>query len=176
MLRVLSQHCRSDESTRVSAGRHAYSTRVLVSLPRRPSGFATQSRDRVLKRVYSQDRTYLSSPVLLSSIQTERVKGTTRGVDRESLIRPSYSPWEAPVLFVRKKDSSLRLCIDYRKINKETIKNNYPLPRIDDLFDQLAGSAIFSKIDLKSGYHQLKIREEDVPKTAFRTRYGQYEF
>ena len=93
----------------------------------------------------------------------------------KSLIRPSHSPGGAPVLFVRTKDGSLRLCIDYREINKATIKNKYPLPQIDNLFDQLAGSAIFSKIDLRSGYHQLKIREEDVPKTAFRTRYGHYE-
>ena len=93
----------------------------------------------------------------------------------KGLIRPRHSPWRVSVLFVRKKDSSLRLCIDYPEINKATIKNKYPLPRIKDLFDHLAGSAIFSKIDLRSGYHQLKIREEDVPKTAFHTRYGHYE-
>jgi len=86
------------------------------------------------------------------------------------------SPWGAPVLFVRKKDGSLRLCIDDRELNRVTVKNKYPLPRIDDLFDQLAGTAVFSKIDLRSGYHQLKIKKEDVPKTAFRTRYGNYEF
>jgi len=83
---------------------------------------------------------------------------------------------EAPVLFVRKKDGSLRLCIDYRELNRVTMKNKYPLPRIDDLFDQLAGAAVFSKIDMRSGYHRPKIKREDVPKTAFRTRYGHYEF
>jgi len=86
------------------------------------------------------------------------------------------SPWGAPVLFVKKKDGSLRLCIDYRQLNQVTIKNKYPLLRIDDLFDQLQGSSIFSKIDLRTGYHQLRIRKEDIPKSAFRTRYGHYEF
>ncbi|KAJ0752693.1 putative nucleotidyltransferase, Ribonuclease H [Helianthus annuus] len=91
-------------------------------------------------------------------------------------IRPSVSPWGAPVLFVKKKDGSMHLCIDYRELNKITIRNQYPLPRIDDLFDQLQGAQFFSKIDLRSGYHQLKVKNDDVPKTAFRTRYGHYEF
>nr|GFA42343.1 hypothetical protein [Tanacetum cinerariifolium] len=86
-------------------------------------------------------------------------------------IRPSSSPWGAPVLFVKKKDGSFRMCIDYRELNKLTVKNRYPLPRIDDLFNQLQGSRVYSKINLRSGYHQLRVREEDIPKTAFRTRY-----
>ncbi|KAD2805344.1 hypothetical protein E3N88_38721 [Mikania micrantha] len=94
----------------------------------------------------------------------------------KGFIRPSFSPCGAPVLFVKKKDGTLRMCIDYRELNKVTIKNRYPLPRIDDLFDQLQGASYFSKIDLRSGYHQLRVRDEDVPKTAFRTRYGNYEF
>ncbi|GJU15773.1 hypothetical protein Tco_1143739 [Tanacetum coccineum] len=84
----------------------------------------------------------------------------------KGFIRPSSSPWGAPVLFVKKKDGSFQMCIDYRKLNKLTVKNRYPLPRIDDLFDQLQGSNVYSKIDLRSGYHQLRVRDEDVPKTA----------
>jgi len=86
------------------------------------------------------------------------------------------SPWGAPMLFVKKKDGTLRLCINYRDLNKITIKNKYPLPQIHDLFDQLQGVGVFSKFDLTSGYHQLRIKPKDIPKTAFRTRYGRYEF
>ena len=91
-------------------------------------------------------------------------------------IRPSKSPWGCPALFVKKKDESLRLCVDYRLLNAVTIKNKYPLPRIDILFDQLFGAKVFSKIDLRSGYYQIKIRAEDIPKTAFSTRYGLFEY
>jgi hypothetical protein len=94
----------------------------------------------------------------------------------KGFIRPSASPWGCPALFVKKKDNSLRLYVDYRPLNAVTIKNKYPLPRIDILFDQLAGAKVFSKIDLRSGYHQIKIRPSDIPKTAFSTRYGLYEY
>ena len=94
----------------------------------------------------------------------------------KGFIRPSASPWGCPALFMKKKNDSLRLCVDYRPLNAVTIKNTYPLPRIDVLFDQLAGAKIFSKIDLRSGYHQIKIRPCDIPKTAFSTRYGLYEY
>ncbi|GJX00705.1 putative reverse transcriptase domain-containing protein [Tanacetum coccineum] len=94
----------------------------------------------------------------------------------KGFICPSSSPWGAPVLFVKKKDGSFRMCIDYRELNKLTVKNRYPLLRIEDLFDQLQGSSVYSKIDLRSGYHQLHIKEEDIPITAFRTRYGHFEF
>ncbi|GJT20653.1 putative reverse transcriptase domain-containing protein [Tanacetum coccineum] len=97
-------------------------------------------------------------------------------LQEKGFIRPSHSPWGAPVLFVKKKDGAMRMCIDYRELNKLTIKNRYPLPRIDDLFDQLQGACYFSKIDLHSGYHQLRVREEDIPKTVFRTRYGHFDF
>jgi hypothetical protein len=91
-------------------------------------------------------------------------------------IRPRSSPWGCPALFVKKKDGSLRMCVDYRPLNAVTTKNKYPLPRIDVLFDQLASAKVFSKMDLHSGNHQLKIRPCDIPKTAFSTRYGLYEF
>nr|GEW60458.1 putative reverse transcriptase domain-containing protein [Tanacetum cinerariifolium] len=94
----------------------------------------------------------------------------------EGFIRPSSSPKVARVLFVKKKDGSFQMCIDYRELNKLTVKNRYLLSRIDDLFDQLQGSRVYSKIDLRSGYHQLRVRDEDIPKTVFRTRYGHYEF
>ena len=91
-------------------------------------------------------------------------------------IHPSTSPWGCHALFVKKKDQSLRLCVDYRLLNAVTIKNKHPLPRIDILFDQIFGANVLSKIDLRSGYHQIKIRAEDIPKTAFSTRYGLYEY
>jgi hypothetical protein len=95
---------------------------------------------------------------------------------KKGYICPSVSPWGAPILFMKKKDGTLRLCIDFRQFNKVTIKNKYPLPRIDDLFDQLKDAKIFSKIYLRSRYHQVRIKDEDVSKTVFKTRYGHYEF
>jgi hypothetical protein len=94
----------------------------------------------------------------------------------KGFICPSSSPWGAPVLFVEKKDGTQQMCVDYRSLNEVTIKNKYPLPRIEDLFDQIKGVSVFSNIDLRSGYHQLKIRESDIPKAAFLTRYGLYEY
>ena len=94
----------------------------------------------------------------------------------KKFIHPSSSPWGAPIIFVEKKDGTQRMCVDYRSLNEDTIKNKYPLPRIEDLFDQLRGARVFSKIDLRSGYYQLKIRPSDIEKTAFTTRYGLYEY
>ena len=91
-------------------------------------------------------------------------------------IRQNTSPWGTPVLFSKKRDKTPRLCIDYRQLNRATIKNRYPLSRIDDLFDQLKGVHVYSKIDLRTGYHQLRVREADILKTTFRTRYGHFEF
>ena len=114
---------------------------------------------------------YRFAPAELVELKKQLVE-----LQQKGFIRPSVSPWGAPALFVKKKDGSLRLCIDYRRLNRVTVKNKYPMPRIDDLFDQLRGLVCFSKIDLRSGYYQLRVREEDIPRTAFRTRHGHYKF
>nr|GEU51723.1 putative reverse transcriptase domain-containing protein [Tanacetum cinerariifolium] len=116
------------------------------------------------------------TPYRLTPSEMKELSDQIKELADKGFIRPSSSPWGAPVLFVKKKDGSFRMCIDYRELNKLTVKNQYPLARIDDLFDQLQGSSVYSNIDLRSGYHQLRVREEDIPKTAFRTRYGHYEF
>ncbi|KAJ0445511.1 putative nucleotidyltransferase, Ribonuclease H [Helianthus annuus] len=116
------------------------------------------------------------APYRLAPTEMKELRTQLDDLLAKGFVRPSSSPWGAPILFVKKKDGSMRLCIDYRELNKVTIKNRYPLPRIDDLFDQLQGASYFSKIDLRSGYHQLKVKDEDVHKTAFRTRYGHFEF
>ncbi|KAJ0733400.1 putative nucleotidyltransferase, Ribonuclease H [Helianthus annuus] len=116
------------------------------------------------------------APYRLAPAEMQELKKQLDELLEKGFIQPSSLPWGAPILFVKKKDGSMRMCIDYRELNKVTIKNRYPLPRIDDLFDQLQGARFFSTIDLRSGYHQLKVQEEDIPKTAFRTRYGHYEF
>ncbi|GJX91695.1 putative reverse transcriptase domain-containing protein [Tanacetum coccineum] len=116
------------------------------------------------------------APYHLAPSKMKELSKQLQELSEKGFIRPSSSPWGAPVLFVKKKDGSFRMCIDYRELNKLTIKNRYPLLRIDDIFDQLQGSSVCSKIDLRSGYHQLRIHEEDIPITTFRTRYGHYEF
>ncbi|KAL4016743.1 hypothetical protein IC575_024400 [Cucumis melo] len=110
------------------------------------------------------------APYRMAPAELKELKVQLQELLDKGFIRPSVSPWGAPVLFVKKKDGSMRLCIDYRELNKVTVKNRYPLPRIDDLFNQLQGATVFSKIDLRSGYHRLRIKDEDVPKTAFRSR------
>nr|GFB98706.1 putative reverse transcriptase domain-containing protein [Tanacetum cinerariifolium] len=116
------------------------------------------------------------APYRMAPVELKELKDQLQELLERGFIRPSVSPWGAPVLFVKKKDGSMRLCIDYRELNKITNRNHYPLPRIDDLFDHLQGAMYFSKIDLRSGYHQLLVKEQDISKTAFRTRYGHYEF
>jgi len=116
------------------------------------------------------------SPYMMALAELKELNVQLKDLLQKGYIRPSVSPWGATVLFVKKKDGTLRLCIDYRELNKITIKNKYSLPRIDDLFDQLQGIGVFAKIDIRLGYHQLRIKPEDIPKMAFMTRYGQYEF
>nr|KYP37999.1 Transposon Ty3-G Gag-Pol polyprotein [Cajanus cajan] len=107
----------------------------------------------------------------MAPAELSELKGQLEDLLEKQLVRPSVSPWGAPVLLVKKKDGGSRLCVDYRQLNKLTIKNKYPLPRIDDLMDQLRGASMFSKIDLRSGYHQIRVKEGDIPKTAFRTSF-----
>ncbi|GJR00138.1 putative reverse transcriptase domain-containing protein [Tanacetum coccineum] len=116
------------------------------------------------------------SPYRLAPTKMQELSNQLKELQEKGFIQPSSLPWGVPMLFVKKKDGSFSMCIDYRKLNKLTIKSRYPLLRIDDLLDQLQGSRYFSKIDLRLGYHQLRVREEDIPKTAFRTRYGHFEF
>ncbi|GJY90058.1 putative reverse transcriptase domain-containing protein [Tanacetum coccineum] len=116
------------------------------------------------------------SPYHLAPSELEELSGQLKELQDKGFIRPSSSSWGALMLFIKKKNGSFRMCIDYRELNKLTVKNRYPLPKIDDLFDQLQRSQFFSKIDIRSGYYQLRVHEDDIPKTAFRTRYGHFEF
>ncbi|GKD81156.1 hypothetical protein Tco_1347995 [Tanacetum coccineum] len=110
------------------------------------------------------------APYGLAPSEMQELSNQLQELPDQGFIRPSTSPWGAPVLFVKKKDGYFRMCINYQELNKLTIKNRYPLPRIDDLFDQLQGSSVYSMIDLRSGYHHLRVRDEDIPKTTFRMR------
>jgi hypothetical protein len=112
----------------------------------------------------------------MSPVEMKELKIQLQGLLDKGYIRPNTSPWGCSSLFVEKKDKEVHLCVDYRPLNAVTIKNKYPLPCVDILFDQLAGAQVFSKIDLRSGYHQIKIRAEGIPKTAFMMRYGLYEY
>ena len=115
------------------------------------------------------------APSRMAPAELKELKIQIQELLDKGFIRPSVSPWCALVLFVKKKDGTLRMCIDYLKINKVTVKNKYRLLRIEDLFDQLKGTGVFSKIDLRSGYYQLRVKDVDVPRTTFRCRYGHYE-
>ncbi|GKC01531.1 putative reverse transcriptase domain-containing protein [Tanacetum coccineum] len=152
-----------------------------------------ETRLNIISCTKTQKYMLKGCPIFLAHVTTKETKGNTgnlsigpaemkelsdqlKELSDKGFIRPSSSPWGAPILFVKKKDGSFRMYIDYQELNKLTVKNRYPLLRIDDLFDQLQGSSVYSKINLRSGYHQLRVREEDISKTAFRTRYGHYEF
>jgi hypothetical protein len=116
------------------------------------------------------------APYKMSHVELKELKIQLQGLLDKGYIRPSTSPWGCSVLLVEKKNKELRLCVDYRPLNVVTIKNKYPLPHIDIMFDQLAGAQVFSMIDLRSDYHQIKICAEDIPKTSFTTRYGLFEY
>ena len=116
------------------------------------------------------------TPHRMAPVELQELRVQLHELLDKGFIRPSTSPWGSPVLFAKKKDKTLRLCNDYTQLNRVTIKNRYPLRRIDDLFDQLRGARVYSKIDLRTGYHQLRVRDTDIPKTAFMTRYGHFEF
>ena len=116
------------------------------------------------------------TPHRMAPVELQELKVQLHELLDKGFIRSSTSPWGPPVLFAKKKDNILRLCIDYRQLNRVTIKNRYPLPRIDDLFDQLRGARVYSKIDILTNYHQLRVRETNIPKTGFRMWYGHFEF
>ena len=116
------------------------------------------------------------TPHKMAPVELQELRVQLQELLEKGFIRPRTSLWGAPVLFVKKKDKTLRPCIDYRKLNRVAIKNRHPLPRIDDLFDQLRGARVYSKIDLHTGYHQLRVRETNIPKMVFRTRYWHFEF
>ena len=116
------------------------------------------------------------TPYKMAPVELQELRVQLHELLDKGFIRPSTSPWGAPVLFAKKKDKTVRLFIDYRQLNRVTVKNRYPLPRINDLFDQLRRARVHSKIDLRTGYIQLRVRATDIPKTAFKTRYGHFEF
>ncbi|GJY56652.1 putative reverse transcriptase domain-containing protein [Tanacetum coccineum] len=134
-------------------------------------GDGCKGRNKSRLNIISSIKTQKFAPSEMKELSTQLKELSDKG-----FVRPSSSPWGAPILFVKKKDRSFRMCINYQELNKLTMKNQYPLPRIDDLFDQLQGSSVYSKIDLRYGYHQLRVCEEDIPRTSFRTRYGHYDF
>nr|GEV23628.1 retrotransposon protein, putative, Ty3-gypsy subclass [Tanacetum cinerariifolium] len=144
----------------------------------RKTNINAQGRAYLLKdRNSHQDPNVVTAraPYRLAPLEMQELSNQLQELIDRGFIRPSTSPWGTPVLFFKKKDGSFRMCIDYQELNKLMIKNRYPLPRIDDLFDQLQGSSVYLKIDLRLGYHQLRVKDKDIPKTAFRTRYGHYE-
>ncbi|GKB93646.1 putative reverse transcriptase domain-containing protein, partial [Tanacetum coccineum] len=139
------------------------------------SGVATREGGRVIELVPGAEPVS-KEPYHMAPLELQELKEQLQELLDRGFIRPSVSSWGALVFFMKKKDGSMRLCIDYKELNRVTIQNHYTLPRIDDLFNQLQGAKYFLKIDLRSGYHQLWARSEDIPKTAFHTRYGHYEF
>jgi hypothetical protein len=118
----------------------------------------------------------ISNAYRMAPLELAEVKQQIEELMQKQFIRLSASAWGAPVLLVKKKDGKLRLCVDYRELNKLTVKNKYPPPQINDLFDQLGEAKVFSKIDLRSGYHQITVKPKDIPKAAFQTQHDHYEY
>jgi hypothetical protein len=152
------------------------SMRVYGRAPRRVTRFVTQKRDVIYHQLKPGTALIEITPYRMSTPELQELKMKLKELLDLGLICPSVSPCGMPVIFIWKNDGSWRLCIDYYQLNKARIKNRYLLPRIDDLFDQMKGRTMFSNIDLISRYHQLRIKEEDIPNTAFKTRFGHYEF
>ncbi|GKD57396.1 putative reverse transcriptase domain-containing protein [Tanacetum coccineum] len=140
------------------------------------SGLPPQRQVEFLIDLIPEATSVTKSPYRLTPSEMQELSEQLQEFQDKGFIRPSHFPWGSPILFVKKKDGLLRMFIDNRELNKLTVKNRYPLPRIDDLFNQLQGTRYFSKIDLHSGYHQLRVHEDDIPKTAFKTRYKHFKF
>ena len=141
-----------------------------------PSGLPPDRPENINIQLTSDSKNPLRPIIRLSPLELDDLEKQISYLLEHGFIKPSQSPYGAPVLFAKKKDGKLRMCIDYRALNKLTVKNKYPLPRIDDLFDSLQGAKYFSKLDLNSAYHQVRINPGDTHKTAFQTKFGHYEY
>nr|GEY16640.1 putative reverse transcriptase domain-containing protein [Tanacetum cinerariifolium] len=171
------QHNRRQEIVRVDAATQLKTIGMLKAFPCvKDAPCITQDLALSSVRLITRAKTIARAPYRLAPSKMQELSDQLQELADRGFIQPSTSPWGALVLFVKKKDGSFRMCINYQELNKLIVKNRYPLPRIDDLFDQLQGLSTYSKIDLRSGYHQLRVMDEDIPKTAFRTRYRHYEF
>ncbi|GJV57248.1 putative reverse transcriptase domain-containing protein [Tanacetum coccineum] len=173
---VFLAHITTKEVKYKSEGKRLEDVPIVRDFPKDLSGFPPARQVKFQIDLVPGAALVARAPYRLAPSERKELTEQLQELSDKGFIRPSSSPCGTPILFVKKKDGSFRMCIDYRELNKLTVKNRYPLPRIDDLFDQLQGSSVYSKINLRSGYHQLRVREEDIPKTAFRTRYGHYEF
>ncbi|GJW58219.1 putative reverse transcriptase domain-containing protein [Tanacetum coccineum] len=173
---VFLAHITTKEAKDKSEGKRLEDVPIVRDFPKDLSGFPPARQVKFQIDLVPGAALVARAPYRLAPSERKELTEQLQELSDKGFIRPSSSPCGTPILFVKKKDGSFRMCIDYREPNKLTVKNHYPLPRIDDLFDQLQGSSVYSKINLRSGYHQLRVRKEDIPNTAFRTHYGHYEF